>query len=728
MPSAPTSGYLYGTAYFRPPNPPRHEHRAHLTKIRDELNFDIIRVRMQWNAIHRRPDSFDWDEYDEIAAICDELGLQFFLETSLESAPYWLERRHPEARYVSANGQAMELGPYDSTQFGGYPGLCFHHAVVRQQGERFLRELAGHFRDHPMLLGFDCWNEPHLEPAWVCNYWGNMGDRLFCYCEETRDAFRRWLTGKYATVENLNVTWGRAYGEWDDVNPPNRHGTYADWLDWGRFWYDQLAEHMGWRYEILKSADPHHTVMSHSGAVPPFLPRPNAYIHNWKLAEPVDMWGTSYAPKYHNWDLSTCCGTIDATRSAARGKRFWISEMSGGSTYVRGFAKSPLPRPKDYRAWNWLSVAAGAKATIHWCYLEESTGPEATNFGLVRANGQITERAHAAAVVAGTLRRHANIIDGHQPRETLGILYDPDNTMQLFAMEGEDELYTRSHIGYYRAVWECDLHARYVTYDSLDDLVGLKVLVAPMCLTMPDAVTRRIAHFVRDGGVLIAEARTGLFDPRGYNRPILPAGELAEVVGAVEEEAIYSDPDNRPRLNNPGREAWPDAIYSGPSICFSAPIAATFGARGYLVPLQPTSSQVIGRPLTGRSDWDSLCLGVQNSYGLGVAYYFGTYVGLALAAGDGEAFKLITAIIGQHCPPEIRGVRLRPRLIRGDSGEALLAVFNDSRTQRLADTIALPGPYRAAFDIDRNEPAFLEGGAIRLEVDSEDVRVFRLSP
>lgn len=57
-------------------------------------------------------------------------------------------------------------------------------------------------------------------------------------------------------------------------------------------------------------------VISHSGVVPPFLPRLNSCIHNWKLAERADMWGTSYAPKSHNWDLSTCCGTIDATRIA----------------------------------------------------------------------------------------------------------------------------------------------------------------------------------------------------------------------------------------------------------------------------------------------------------------------------------------------------------------------------------------------------------------------------
>lgn len=710
--------YLYGTQYFRPPNPPRHEHAFHLAKIKNELGFDIIRLRLQWNAIHRRPDHHDWSEYDEICDHCDRLGLGYFIETSLESSPYWLERAHPEARYVSANGQAIELGPYDSTQLGGYPGLCFHHHPVEEHGRAFLTALVAHFRNRKGLVGYDCWNEPHLEPAWICNYWGNTGDRLFCYCGETRRAFRSWLADKYGEVEVLNSTWGRAYGEWDDISPPNRHGTYADWLDWGRFWFDWLQGHMQWRYDAIKAADPSRFVMSHSGAVPPFLPRANAFIHNWKLAAPVDMWGTSFAPKYHNWSLSECAGTMDATRSAARGKPFWISEMSGGSTYIRAFNKTPLTLPKDYRAWNWLAAAYGAKATCHWCYLEERTGPEAGSFGLVRANGETTERALAAAETARRLREHSDIVAGHAPRPEVGILYDPDNSMQLFAMENGDELYTRSHIAYYRAVWEADQVARYVTYDTLDDLDGLKILFVPMCLTLPEAVTERIAAFVRDGGVLVAEARTGLFDERGYNRPNLPAGRLAEVVGAVELEALCSDPDNRPPLNNPSGEGWPDPIYNGPPIAIADPLATTLRAHGYLVPLRVTTGTPIAECL-------GHCVGVRNSHGRGTAYYFGTYLGLAQARGVSREANLIAALIRRHAPPPVSGTALRPRLIGSEAG-TLLAVFNDDRYHARQEAITLPAGFAAATDIHTGRPVAIEAGAILVSVDAEDVAVLRL--
>ncbi|MBM3800862.1 MAG: hypothetical protein FJW26_00975 [Acidimicrobiia bacterium] len=710
-----SSGYLTGTAYFRPPNPPRSEHRYHLKKIKEELGFDIIRLRLQWNAIHQRPDYFAWEEYDEIVGVCEQLGLKLLLETSIESAPYWLEQAHPECRYVSANGHAIELAPNANTQFGGYPGLCFHHKAVEARAAEYLTAIARHFSASSALAGYDCWNEPHLEPAWIDNYWGNMGDRLFCYCSETRRTFRDWLSQKYSQIQVLNERWGSPYQDWNEICPPCRHGAYADWLDWGRFWHDQLAEHMQWRYRTIRAADPGHFVMSHSGAVPPFLARANAFIHNWKLAEPVEMWGTSYAPRYHNWDMSECAGTMDATRSAARGKRFWISEMSGGPCNLRGFWKVPTPVAKDYRVWNWLAAAYGAKATLYWCYLEERTGPEAGGFGLVRANGETTPRARSASETGEVLRRHKAILDDFAPVPQVGILYDPDNSTQLFAMENGDDLYTQSHIGYYRAVWKADLHACYVTYDTLDDLDGLRVLIVPMCLTLPDRVAKKIGEFVSLGGVLIAEARTGLFDDRGYNQPVLPSGILAKVVGAAEQEAVCSDPQNRPALNNPRGEQWPDPIHNGPEISFNDPVSASVRARGYLAPLTLTEGRSMAQCL-------GHCLAVTNRYGLGTAYYFGTYLGLALAENDPGSLSIVQSLLERHTAPLVRGKTLRPRWMDGGD-KALLAVFNDARREAHRERIGLPRAFAKAVDVYNKQEVTIERQSVQLEVEPESVRI-----
>lgn len=709
--------FVYGTQYYRPPNPPAGQHPFHFEKIRNELGFNLVKYRLQWNAIHVKPDELNLDEINRMFDYCDEIGLNVLVEINLESAPYWMERKYPESRYVSANGQAVELGPYDATESGGYPGLCFHHEAVKSEAERYLGMLIRALKHRKSLYGYDCWNEPHLEPAWICNYWGNMGDRLYCYCTETRKAFRSWLREKYGTIDALNRTWARFYGEWEDVNPPNRHGTYADWMDWTRFWFDSLRGHMEWRYRTIKKEDPDRFVMSHSGAVPPFNPRPNAFINNWALASPVDKWGTSFAPKYHNWSIAECAGTMDATRSAARGKEFWISEMTGGSAYKKGFDKTPITREKDIRSWNWLAVAYGAKAIVYWCYLTESTGPEAGSFGLVTFDGKTTARSLEAAKQKTLIDKYSRIIMDYTPIADVAILYDPDNSSLLFGMEGGDDLYSNSHMGYYKAVWDNDLYARYVTYGNIDDIKE-KILIIPMCMTIHQKAADKIKEFVRRGGILIMEARTGLFDERGFLQPDLPSFGLSEIAGLKEGEAFCSDPENAPWLNNPDNLPWPDEIYSGPEISMEEPADLKFRVHNYLSPLLLDGAKSIGR-------WKDLCLAAVNRYGNGEVYYFGTYLGMALNKRDKGAHKLFSAIVNKYISPKIKGGTLRPRLME-KGNEALLAVFNDKQFDKSSDRIRLPEGYCKAYDIIGGRELAIDDNTISVLIEPEDAIVIHL--
>ena len=485
---------------------------------------------------------------------------------------------------------------------------------------------------------------------------------------------------------------------------------------------------MRWRYGALRDVDPDRFIISHSGAVPPFLPRANAFIHNWKLAEPVDVWGTSMAPMGFNWDLADIAGVLDATRSAAGGKPFWINEMSGGGGMLGhsaetglayAFRRTPPPTANDYKTWNWLGVCAGSKATVHWCYLEERTGPEAGGMGLVRAGGEVTSRARGAAETARVLRDHSSLFFDYLPQPQVGILFDPDNSDLLLAMEATDQLYGDAHIGINRAVWQSDNFAKFVTYTTLDDLAGLSVLIVPMCLILTDDVAKAVAKFVERGGVLVAEARTGHFDGRGFNQPILPAGGLTEVVGAIEKEAICSDPSNLPMSNNPNRLPWPDPIYSGPTIQFQEPCEVEMRTTEFLVPMNVTT----GIPIAHVGDE---CVAVRNDYGAGRAYYIGTYLSLAIYRGDLGAMQWLVSLLDHHTTTVIRGNQLRPRLIVQED-EALLAVFNDDRTESHREDIQLPQPYRRAIDIYSEEEYPLNGKNCTVQVDPVSVRVLRLT-
>jgi beta-galactosidase len=709
--------FFYGTQYYRPPNPQSDQHSFHLNRIKNELGFDLIKVFIEWSYNHTGNDKFDFKELDEIFDICDEIKLNVIIQTRLESAPYWLEKKYPQSRYKSANGNAVELGPNGNTQCGGYPGLCFHNDAVKQEAGIFLKEIARHFRARKSLIGYDCWNEPHLEPAWIDNSWINMGDKLFCYCDATKNHFRVWLKGRYGDIYALNRVWTRRFSDWDEVNPPNRQGHYADWLDWSRFWFDDQQNHMKWRYDSLKRQDPGKFVMSHSGATPPFLPRANAFINNWAFSEPVDIWGTSMAPRYMNWTFADCAGILDITRSAARGKDFWISELTGGSGNIGGYMKSPITRQRDIRSWNWLGVAYGAKAIVYWCYLTESTGLEAGSYGLIQYNGKITARACEAAIQAELIRNNYDLIKDNIIKTDVAILYDPDNSSMLFAMEATDRAYSWSHIGYYRCIWDNDLYARFITGDMID-AIDEKMLIVPMCLVLDESMANSIKNFVQRGGILITEARTGLFDKHGFLQPELPSHGLVSVAGLCEDEALYSDKNNRPSVNNSPNTDWSEEILQRPEIELQIPIDVSFNVNNYLAPLITDSAKCIGK-------CKDICLIAHNRYGNGEVYYFGTYFGLALYDQEKGAHKLLSKLLTAYTTPKISGNILRPRLIE-NRDHGLLMVFNNDRNNEHCEKILLPPGYIKANDILKNEGSLIIDNMIEVKVMPEDVTVFRL--
>ena len=64
-----TKTFHCGTNYWRPPNPPREQHRRHLEKIKNDLGFDIVNLRVIWNWHHRKAeeDRFTIPEADEMS-------------------------------------------------------------------------------------------------------------------------------------------------------------------------------------------------------------------------------------------------------------------------------------------------------------------------------------------------------------------------------------------------------------------------------------------------------------------------------------------------------------------------------------------------------------------------------------------------------------------------------------------------------------------------------------
>ena len=704
--------FIYGTAFYRPPNPPASMRREMLKAIAQKYQFNIVRIYPAWVYYHPAPDRFVFDDLEEVMKYCDEFGLRVLMGIVTEEAPYWLERAHPETRYVDAKGNPQRLSDSSNNVSGGWPGLCLDWEPVQQAARRFIGELIKVVAPHPSMYAYDCWNEAHIEPAWARNIWAQPQELLYCYCDQTIAKFRRWLERRYGSLDALNEAWVRRYGDWKEVDPPRAISTYTDWVDWRDYIIDRTTWELQFRVEAISAADPHHLRECHSGTVPPVGAVTTTAYNGWRLAECVQAWGLSTFPRWSNIPPSLGAARFEVTRSQAAGKPFWMTELQGGHG-SGGLVQSPHMRPRDIRLWNWLGIATGAKGIVYWAYHAEATGTEAMGFGLVDRDGSETERVLEAARNNRLIQAHWDILRDYLPKPQVALLTDQDNAILTYAMSGKEEASTVSFQGYYKALWNMDQWVDFIEPRSLGH-AHYKVLIAPWHLIGKKETCQQLLHYAENGGTLILETSFGLFDERCFYNPVIPPWGLAEAFGYREKENYYV----RPRAEA-GSTVHPPAemIYYEPDIQFSVPLPAQVRANTYLTPIEIGSATPIATCM-------DLTVGARKKVGKGEVYYFGTNLGASIAAGCDAGIDLLRAIITPLAPPAVSSSKLRPRLIEG-SKRSLLTVFNDT-PQDLTENLVLPSRYHQATDIHSQKSLAWENGAIQVSVPYEDVVVLLL--
>ncbi len=717
---AQASEFLYGTQFYRPPNPPRSERQAMLKTIAQQYRFNIIRVYPTWDYYNREPNQFDFTEIEEVMKDCDRFGLKVLMGIVLETAPYWLEQAHPETRFVNAKGLPQHLEGSSAQISGGWPGLCLDWEPVRQAASLFIEKLVGVVASHASTYAYDCWNEPHIEPAWARNIWATPQDTLFCYCQATIREFQQWLQNRYRTIDRLNQAWVRRFPNWEAIDPPRELGTYTDWLDWRRYIIDRSTKYMHFRADTVRKFDARHLMESHCAHQPPVDAAAVNGTNGWDLANVVDIWGLSNFPRWHGSPVHEGAAKIEIARSNAAGKNFWMTELQGGHAN-QGLVRSPDMRPRDIRLWNWLAIAGGVKGLVYWAYLAEATGREATGFGLVLRDGSTTPRAQEAAKCKKLIDEHWDLIDAYQPSPQVAILFDYDNALLAYAMSGNEDASTSSFRGYYQAVWQSDLWVDFIQPDSIGSR-PYKVLIVPWHLIGKKETCARLRRFAEAGGTLIVETAFGLFDEQTFYNPVIPPHGLADVFGYRERESYYlnSGTGEHPQKQPPAT-APSDRIYYDPVLEFSQPIPVKVVAHTFLTPIEVNSATPIATSF-------GFNVAARKKVGAGQVYYIGTNLGASIAAGNQAGVKLLQAMIAQVAKPIIRGNTLRPRIIEKDGekdGHALLVVINDTEQDQV-ENLRLPGRYRRATDIYRQQEIHVTNRALELTVGYQDVAVLLL--
>lgn len=623
------------------------------------LGFNAVRFWYDWATAEPEPNRWNFREIDILLSISDEIGIRALVQVYTDSAPNWIETEYPDSLFEDRAG--LKIHSQAS------PGYCSDHPKVREHITEYLKRLAQVVSYHPSFLAWDIWSEPHIvQWSWI----DFMYNPWFCYCEYSKKRFIEWLKNKYRDIRELNSVWYRKHRDWEEIVIPRYTSlsSFSDLLDWIQFNIEKIAEDLEWKVNSIKSIDKEHPISSHSAISCIFSIPGISYgsSDDWKLAEKVDIWGTSFYPKHTGpWmplkphQMGTA---LDATRSSCESKRkpFWIGELQTGYG-VTGLGFSVPVTEKDVDRWAWLAVSRGATGINYYAWFPMSCGYEVSGFGLTRPDGSYEERTYSAGRVSKIITENMNTFLEVKPLPAqVAILYDVEAYKLLACLRVQGaELIRKDIFGIYRALMKEHIPVDFIHLSDLENLKRYKIIFAPFAISLPETASNLLEEYVKSGGILVADGRIAWTNEKGQLMDKIPGFLLSKVFGCIENYMT--------EINDP--------------IDIEIKDFGKIKGISYLSTYTVTSGEVKGK-------YRDIPVVVENNYFKGKAIMVGTLLGTPIESGylENTAFILKTLKDADVYPYfEVRSETsdIEVRCSRSER-EGIFFVFNHSNSfQRL---------------------------------------------
>ena len=495
-----------------------------------------------WSRIQPREGEFDFGWLDRVIDLLHEGGIAVDLATATASPPPWASAAYPE------------LLPQDEDGAVYWPGSRQQFApsspVYRRLAAELVTALSERYATHP---GVVMW---HVNNEYGCHL--NLD-----YSDAARDAFRRWLVDRYATVEALNDAWGtnfwsQRYGSFDEVFPP-RKAPYSrnpgQMLDYRRFTSDMLLECYLMEREIILSA----------GAVQPITTnfmgafKPANYAQ-W--AEHMDVISDDCYPDPNDPEsFRAAAFQRDLVRSLKPEVPWLLMEQA---TNALNWRPSNAPKaPGQMAALSAQAIGRGADGILFFQWRQSRAGAEKFHSAMLPHAGTGTRTWREVVDLGATLAALPELPAGGADAR-VALVFDWEN---WWAIEHTDHPRALDYVAIVQR-WYRALHRRHVQVDIVppERVDGQYALaIAPVLYLLRDEGAAALTRFVEGGGHLLAGPFTDIVDETDTFRDGGFLTQLGSVFGMrIEDFGSLVDPDAAP--GEPGER---EARFAGASIAES---------------------------------------------------------------------------------------------------------------------------------------------------------------
>ena len=330
--------------------------------------------------------------------------------------------------------------------------------------------------------------------GWLNPIGYNLGDEMsttyyvtpydYDFHPDSLAEFRTWLRDQYGSLEALNREWETTFATWDEVLPMTAHEikgrrNAAPWADHREFMDITFARFFAWTREQLRQSDP---------------------------AAGVGMSGSQAAEAYGGYNWYRLANTLDFVQNYTH---------QNTSIMQRSFA------PGLHRApwYGYSSRNPGARETQWWRLFNGNQGGSYWSATFMFRPDLLPSpmTADVAPVIKEIQGGIATLLRHSQRDIGVGIHYSQASIRGAFLAQSAI-LFSENRDGWVKAIEDNGLQCEFLATPQLESgelakrNYGAFILPYSVCLSAKE--TAAIQAYVEAGGLVIADAKTGLMDER----------------------------------------------------------------------------------------------------------------------------------------------------------------------------------------------------------------------
>jgi beta-galactosidase len=469
-----------------------------------------------WALLEPVPDEYDFGWFDEVLELLHTSGIAVDLATATASPPPWLTMRHPEVLPVDAEGRTLWQGSRQS--------WCPSSPVFRDHALQLVGELARRYGSHPAVK---LW---HVSNELGCHV-------VRCYCDVSAVAFRRWLVGRYGSVEKLNEAWGTAfwsqrYSSFDEVLPPRHTPTMTNpsqELDFSRFSSEALLDYYRAERDVLRTLSPDVPVTTNLMVNPR-----QAGTDYFRWAPQLDLVAQDhYIDTRLPRPRAEQAFSDDLTRGVAGGAPWML--MESATSAVNWQPVNPAKKPGELLLDSLRHVARGADTVGFFQWRASKAGAEKYHSALVPHAGPDSARFREVVELGATLQKLGEVA-GSRVEADVALLVDWEAwwACDLGSHPSCKVRYMDAALRWHRAVTELGATADVVHPST--DLSGYKLVIVPTLYLCTDETAAALDAYVRGGGHVLVTYFSGIVDEYDHVRLGGYPGAFRELLGVRTEE------------------------------------------------------------------------------------------------------------------------------------------------------------------------------------------------